>query len=78
MPRGLDGGCSLCQCDRIARALGAAIAQAGVPCRFVLVIHHVRGQDDAVMTRIVRDGEISLAPPGLTLAVSDLFAALPA
>jgi Uma2 family endonuclease len=43
-----------------------------------LVIHHARGPDDAVLTRIMRDGDISLAPPGLTLAVSALFAAPPA
>jgi Uma2 family endonuclease len=38
-----------------------------------IIIHHARGHDDAVLTRIVRDGDISLAPPGLLLASSDLF-----
>ena len=39
-----------------------------------LVIHHTRGPDDAVGTRIVTAGQISLDPPGLSLSVSDFFA----
>jgi Uma2 family endonuclease len=39
-----------------------------------LVIHHSRGQGDTVATRIVSDGDLVLDPPGVTLAVSDLFA----
>ena len=39
-----------------------------------LVIHHTRGPHDAVGTRIVTAGRISLDPPGLSLSVSDFFA----
>ena len=39
-----------------------------------LVIHHARGRDDTVATRIVTSGQITLEPPGLSLAVADLFA----
>ena len=38
-----------------------------------LVIHHRRGPDDVVATRIVTAGKILLDPPGLSLAVADFF-----
>jgi Uma2 family endonuclease len=31
------------------------------------VIHHARGADGIILTRIVRDGPIVLEPPGITL-----------
>jgi Uma2 family endonuclease len=37
------------------------------------VIHHSRGQNDLVSTRIVSTGDIALDPPGLTLPVDDFF-----
>jgi Uma2 family endonuclease len=40
-----------------------------------LLIHHARGAGDVVNTRIVNEGSLLLDPPGLTLAVSELFAA---
>jgi Uma2 family endonuclease len=40
-----------------------------------LVIHHTRGSDDAIGTRIVTSGQIILEPPGLTLNIIDFFAA---
>ncbi len=39
------------------------------------IIHHARTQSDALLTRIVSDGEVRLDPPGLTLEVSALFEA---
>jgi Uma2 family endonuclease len=42
-----------------------------------LVIHHRRGRDDAVATRIVTAGDIALDPPGPSLAVADFFGAAP-
>lgn len=39
-----------------------------------LVIHHTRGHDDVVSTRIITAGQIALDPPGLLLAVADFFA----
>lgn len=38
-----------------------------------LVVHHARGIGDTILTRIVTDGAIHLDPPGLELAVADLF-----
>jgi Uma2 family endonuclease len=38
-----------------------------------LVLHHARQSDDTILTRIVTEGAIELAPPGLTLRVDDLY-----
>jgi Uma2 family endonuclease len=38
-----------------------------------LVIHHARGKDDVVGTRIVTSGLVALDPPGLTIAIADFF-----
>lgn len=38
-----------------------------------LVLHHARADDDTVLTRIVRDGVIALDPPGLELALADVY-----
>src|SRR5438046_1241566 len=38
-----------------------------------LVIHHVRGSGDPILTRVVSDGVITLDPLGLALAVIDIF-----
>ena len=35
--------------------------------------HHARATDDTVLTRIVREGSLTLEPPGLELAVADVF-----
>jgi Uma2 family endonuclease len=32
------------------------------------VIHHARGENGVILTRIIRDGPIQLDPPGITLA----------
>jgi Uma2 family endonuclease len=40
-----------------------------------VIIHHARGHDDVVATRIVSEGIISLEPPGLTLALTAVFGA---
>jgi Uma2 family endonuclease len=37
------------------------------------VIHHARGSGDTILTRIVTDGTIALDPPGLTLALADIY-----
>jgi Uma2 family endonuclease len=39
-----------------------------------LVIHHARGSD-AIATRILHDGALKLAPPGIELAVAELLPA---
>lgn len=39
-----------------------------------LVIHHRRGEGDLIETRIVSSGSLNLTPPGLSLALSEVFA----
>jgi Uma2 family endonuclease len=38
-----------------------------------LIIHHARGAADTILTRIVREGEIALDPPGLIVALADIY-----
>jgi Uma2 family endonuclease len=38
-----------------------------------LILHHTRGAEDTILTRVVRDGVIQLVPPGLELAVTDVY-----
>ena len=40
-----------------------------------LVIHHARGDGDAIATRIASAGPLRLEPPGLELAIEDFYAA---
>jgi Uma2 family endonuclease len=40
-----------------------------------LVVHHRRGEDGTIVTRVVEHGEFVLDPPGLTLRLADLFPA---
>jgi Uma2 family endonuclease len=37
------------------------------------IIHHARAQGGAIETRIVEGGNITLEPPGMTLAVAEIF-----
>ena len=38
-----------------------------------LIVHHCRGSGDTILTRIVTEGTIRLDPPGLDLAVADIY-----
>lgn len=40
-----------------------------------LIIHHGRGAGDLILTRIWRDGAITLDPPGLELALAEIYGA---
>jgi Uma2 family endonuclease len=40
-----------------------------------LIIHHARSNADPILTRIVREGAITLDPPGLELALADVYGA---
>jgi Uma2 family endonuclease len=42
-----------------------------------VIVHHARGTGDAIVTRIITEGSIALDPPGLTLALSDIYEAAP-
>lgn len=37
------------------------------------IIHHARGSGDTILTRIVTSGSIALDPPGLELALADIY-----
>ena len=38
-----------------------------------LVIHHARGEADLVVTRILREGQIVLDPPGIQVPIADFY-----
>jgi Uma2 family endonuclease len=38
-----------------------------------LVVHHARGEGDAIATRIVKAGTLRLDPPGIEVTMEDLF-----
>jgi Uma2 family endonuclease len=38
-----------------------------------LVIHRARGEDDVILTRIHREGVVTLDPPGLELALAEIY-----
>jgi Uma2 family endonuclease len=38
-----------------------------------LILHHTRGSGDAILTHIVREGAIALDPPGLALALAEVY-----
>ena len=38
-----------------------------------VVIHHRRGQGDILETRVLSKGELRLDPPGLNVAIADMF-----
>jgi Uma2 family endonuclease len=47
------------------------IVDSGKP----MVVHHARGTEDTIVTRIVTEGSITLDPPGLELALADVYGA---
>ena len=42
------------------------------PTRSMLV-HHARGEGDTIVTRVVAEGRITLDPPGMELALADVY-----
>jgi hypothetical protein len=40
-----------------------------------MVIHHARGVGDAIVTRIANQGRVRFDPPGIDVAVAELFEA---
>ena len=40
-----------------------------------LVLHHARNADGTILTRIVSDGMIGLDPPGIEIAIGDIYPA---
>jgi Uma2 family endonuclease len=41
----------------------------------VRIVHHARGTGDTILTRIVSDGSIQLDPPGIEIAIDDVYSA---
>ena len=66
----------------LGRKLGGYFSVASVQHYLVLdaerrvLIGHKRGRGDAIETRILSDGVLRLDPPGLVVAVADMFAAV--
>jgi Uma2 family endonuclease len=40
-----------------------------------LVVHHARGEGETIVTRIHRDGAMTLEPPGIELALAEIYEA---
>lgn len=40
-----------------------------------LAIHHARGEGETILTRIIREGVISLGPPGLSFDLAEIYGA---
>jgi Uma2 family endonuclease len=38
-----------------------------------IIIHHARGQEDTIVTRIIADGTVKLDPPGVTAKAADFL-----
>jgi Uma2 family endonuclease len=38
-----------------------------------VVVHHARGEDGGIATRILNGGQLDIAPPGITVPVSELL-----
>jgi hypothetical protein len=39
-----------------------------------LVVHHARGSGETILTRVAAQGAIELDPPGLAIAIADIYA----
>jgi Uma2 family endonuclease len=37
------------------------------------IVHHARGMGDTILTRIVTDGRLKLEPPGIDVAIADIY-----
>jgi Uma2 family endonuclease len=69
--RRIDTSAKLAGYFRLPSVAHYLVVDPGKP----LILHHARGADDAIVTHVVRDGVIALDPPGLELAVSDVYGA---
>jgi len=41
-----------------------------------VVLHHHRGDDGRIEVTILRDGQVTFGPPGLTIGIRDIFVGL--
>jgi Uma2 family endonuclease len=68
-PRRVDVSLKLAGYLRLANLAHYLIVDPTQRC----VIHHARGIGDSILTRIVTDGSIVLAPPGFELFPADIY-----
>ncbi|KAF2992831.1 hypothetical protein MJC1_00412 [Methylocystis sp. MJC1] len=38
-----------------------------------LIFHHARGEGETILTRIIREGSVTLDPPGMEIALADIY-----
>jgi Uma2 family endonuclease len=69
--RQIDASLKLAGYFRVASVVHYLIVDPDRP----LIIHHQRGDDGVILTRIVTDGVVSLDPPGLALDLADIYGA---
>jgi Uma2 family endonuclease len=69
--RRIDASAKLAGYFRLASVAHYLIVDPTEP----LIVHHARGTDGTIVTRIVTEGGIALDPPGLEIALSDIYAA---
>ena len=65
----IDSGVKLPGYFRIPSIMHYLIVDPDQP----LIIHHARAADDSILTRIVREGAITLDPPGIGLLLADIY-----
>jgi Uma2 family endonuclease len=68
--RHIDASTKLADYFRVPSVTHYLIVDADGP----LFIHHARSGGETILTRIIRDGMLVLDPPGIELAVKDMFA----
>jgi Uma2 family endonuclease len=69
----IDGVIKLANYFRVASIAHYLIVDPDQP----VVIHHARQPDDTILTRIVHEGVIALSPPGLEIAIADIYRETP-
>ena len=67
--RGIDAGVKLARYFSLASVRHYLI----IDTEKRIVIHHLRGEDGAMSTRILHDGLLTLDPPGLVIEIRDIF-----
>ena len=68
--RRIDASAKLAGYFRVPSAAHYLIVDPNKP----LVIHHARGGEDTILTHIVTQGTIELNPPGLAVALANIYA----
>ena len=70
-PRHLDASLKLAGYFRLPSVAHYLIVDPTQPS----ILHHARGERDTIITRVVTAGFIALDPPGIELAMADIYGA---